>query len=50
MGNGMLADFTILSADVMKIHELEILNTRCLMTVIGGEIFQSSTASTLSPT
>ena len=33
-----LADFTILSADIMKIPEAEILKTRCLMTVIGGEI------------
>jgi predicted amidohydrolase YtcJ len=35
---GKLADFTILSADVMKIPEAEILKTRCVMTVITGEI------------
>ncbi|HEX8749377.1 MAG TPA: amidohydrolase [Pyrinomonadaceae bacterium] len=35
---GKLADLTILSADIMKIPEPEILQTRCLMTVIGGEI------------
>lgn len=35
---GKLADLTILSADIMKIHEMEILNTHCVMTVIGGEI------------
>jgi predicted amidohydrolase YtcJ len=35
---GKLADFTILSADIMKIPEAEILKTRCVMTVIGGEI------------
>jgi predicted amidohydrolase YtcJ len=35
---GKLADFTILSADIMKIPEMEILKTRCVMTVIGGEI------------
>jgi len=35
---GKLADFTILSADIMKIPEPEILKTRCTMTVIGGEI------------
>jgi predicted amidohydrolase YtcJ len=35
---GMLADFTVLSADIMKIPEPEILQTRCAMTVIGGEI------------
>ena len=35
---GKLADFTLLSADIMKIPETEILKTRCVMTVIGGEI------------
>jgi predicted amidohydrolase YtcJ len=35
---GKLADFTILSADIMRIPEMEILKTRCVMTVIGGEI------------
>jgi predicted amidohydrolase YtcJ len=35
---GKLADLTILSADIMKIPEPEILKTRCLMTVINGEI------------
>jgi len=35
---GKLADFTIFSADIMKIPEIEILKTRCVMTVIGGEI------------
>jgi predicted amidohydrolase YtcJ len=35
---GKLADFTILSADIMKIPEQEILKTRNVMTVIGGEI------------
>lgn len=35
---GKLADFTVLSADIMKIPEPEILKTRCLMTIIGGEI------------
>jgi predicted amidohydrolase YtcJ len=35
---GKFADFTVLSADVMKIPEPEILKTRCMMTVIGGEI------------
>jgi predicted amidohydrolase YtcJ len=35
---GKFADFTILSADIMKIPEMEILKTRCVMTVIGGEI------------
>jgi predicted amidohydrolase YtcJ len=35
---GKLADFTILSADIMKVPEPEILKTRCVMTVINGEI------------
>jgi predicted amidohydrolase YtcJ len=35
---GKLADLTILSADIMKIPELQILKTRCVMTVINGEI------------
>jgi predicted amidohydrolase YtcJ len=34
---GKLADFTVLSADIMKIPAPEILKTRCEMTVIGGE-------------
>ena len=35
---GKLADLTVLSADIMKIAEPEILKTSCVMTVIGGEI------------
>jgi len=35
---GKLADLTVLSADIMKVPELDILKTHCLMTVIGGEI------------
>lgn len=35
---GKLADLTVLSADIMKIPEPEILTTRCVMTVIGGAI------------
>ncbi len=33
---GKLADLTVLSADIMKIAEPEILKTRCVMTIIGG--------------
>ena len=33
-----LADLTVLSADIMTIPEMDILKTRCVMTVIGGEI------------
>jgi predicted amidohydrolase YtcJ len=40
---GKLADLTVLSADIMTIPEMEILKTRCLMTVINGEIvFESA--------
>ncbi|MGH9970381.1 MAG: amidohydrolase [Pyrinomonadaceae bacterium] len=35
---GKLADLTVFSADIMKIPEMEILKTRCVMTVINGEI------------
>jgi len=35
---GKLADLTVLSKDIMKIPEPEILTTTCAMTVIGGEI------------
>lgn len=35
---GKLADLTILSADIMTIPAPEILTTRCVMTVINGEV------------
>ena len=35
---GKLADLTVLSQDIMKIPESEILKTRAEMTIIGGEI------------
>jgi predicted amidohydrolase YtcJ len=35
---GKLADLTVLSADIMKIPEPEILKSVCTMTVIGGEV------------
>jgi predicted amidohydrolase YtcJ len=35
---GKLADFTVLSQDIMKIPELQILKARSEMTVIGGEV------------
>jgi len=38
---GKLADFTVLTQDIMKIPETEILETRNDMTVIGGEIIYS---------
>jgi predicted amidohydrolase YtcJ len=38
---GKLADFTVLSQDIMKIPEMEILETQNEMTLIGGEIIYS---------
>ncbi len=35
---GKWADFTVLSQDIMKVPEPEILKTTCKMTVIGGEV------------
>ncbi len=35
---GKWADLTVLSADIMEIPEAEILKTRCVMTVINGEV------------
>lgn len=35
---GKLADFAVLSADIMKILEPEILKTRTLMTIVGGQV------------
>ncbi|MSU23742.1 MAG: amidohydrolase [Opitutus sp.] len=35
---GKRADFTVLSADIMQIAEPEILQTRCVMTIVGGQI------------
>jgi predicted amidohydrolase YtcJ len=40
---GKLADFTVLSQDIMKIPGPDILKTRCEMTIIGGEIVYDST-------
>ncbi len=35
---GKVADFTVLSADIMQIPEAEILKTQCVMTVVAGEV------------
>jgi predicted amidohydrolase YtcJ len=48
---GKLADFTVLSADIMKIPEMEILKTHCVMTIIGGEIvYEASSQSAVLET
>jgi predicted amidohydrolase YtcJ len=43
---GKLADLTVLSADIMKIPELDILKTHCMMTVIGGEVVYQAAPGT----
>jgi len=43
---GKLADLTVLSADIMKIPEMDILKTHCVMTVIGGEIVHQAAPGT----
>lgn len=35
---GKWADLTVLSADIMTVPEPEILRTRCLYTIVGGEV------------
>ncbi|MFN7946450.1 MAG: amidohydrolase [Blastocatellia bacterium] len=43
---GKLADLTVLSNDIMKIAEPEILKTKCVMTIINGEIvFEDGTGA-----
>ncbi|MBS0001260.1 MAG: amidohydrolase [Cyclobacteriaceae bacterium] len=39
---GKLADFTVFSQDIMSIPEDEILNTRVVMTIIGGTVAYES--------
>ncbi|QQS48316.1 MAG: amidohydrolase [Acidobacteriota bacterium] len=39
---GKIADFTVLSADIMQIPEAEILKTKCVMTIIDGEVVFSA--------
>jgi len=41
---GKLADFTVLSADIMKIPEPEILKTWNLMTIVGGQVVYHAAA------
>lgn len=40
---GKRADFTVLSADIMTMPEREILTTRCLYTIIAGEVLHRAT-------
>ncbi len=39
---GKLADFTVLSSDIMQVPEAEILKARVVMTIIGGEVAYTS--------
>ena|SRR5438067_6192804 len=45
--SGKLADFAVLSQDIMKILEPEILNTHSVMTVIGGEVMFEATIKSI---
>jgi len=38
---GKLADFVVLSDDIMRIPAAQILKTRVTMTVVGGEVVHS---------
>jgi predicted amidohydrolase YtcJ len=46
---GKLADFTVLSQDIMKIPEPDILKTRTEMTIIGGEVVSKGAAGVSRP-
>jgi predicted amidohydrolase YtcJ len=45
---GKLADLTVLSQDIMKVPEAELLKTRCVMTVINGEVVYDAALQTNS--
>jgi predicted amidohydrolase YtcJ len=36
--DGKLADFTVLSADIMTVHSAQILTSHVVMTIIGAEV------------
>lgn len=42
---GKLADFTVLSADIMQLPETEILKARVICTIIGGEVAYEARAA-----
>ena len=47
---GKLADFTVLSQDIMKIPEAEVLKTTCVMTVVNGEVVYDAGKGTAAST
>jgi predicted amidohydrolase YtcJ len=42
---GKLADFTVLSADIMTVPEARILTSHVVMTIIGGEVVYATAAT-----
>jgi hypothetical protein len=42
---GKLADFTVLSADILQVPDAEILKARVAMTIIGGEVVYQEAAT-----
>jgi predicted amidohydrolase YtcJ len=46
---GKLADFTVLSADIMTIPEPQILTSHVVMTIIGGEVVYADPTLALPP-
>src|SRR6185436_5592685 len=42
---GKLADLTVLSQDIMKVPAPEILQTKCVMTVVNGEVVYDAGAA-----
>lgn len=44
---GKLADFTVFDKDIMKVAEQELLDTKVMYTIIGGQVFNQIDSQTL---
>jgi predicted amidohydrolase YtcJ len=42
---GKLADFTVLSADIMQVPDAEILKAQVVYTIIGGDVVYQEAAA-----